>query len=67
MRSHIGDSTNTVSIFNSYFYRIEPSGRWLTLVVRLRCELDDEIGFCHHQEFLGLLVRLITRGPILIH
>jgi hypothetical protein len=43
---------NTIWIFNSYFYQIEPSGRCLTLIVRRACELEDEIGFCHHREFL---------------
>ena len=43
---------NAICIFNSYFYQIEPSRLRLTLVVRRACELDEEIGFCHHREFL---------------
>ena len=43
---------NAIWIFNSYFYQIEPSRLRLTLVVRRACELDEEIGFCHHREFL---------------
>jgi hypothetical protein len=43
---------NAICILNSRLYWIEPSGRCLTLVVRRACESDDEIGFCHHREFL---------------
>jgi hypothetical protein len=43
---------NAIWIFKSYFYQIEPSRVRLTLVVRRACELDEEIGFCHHREFL---------------
>jgi len=43
---------NAICILNSCFYWIEPSRLRLTLVVRRACELDDEIGFCHHREFL---------------
>ena len=32
--------------------RLSLLGLRLTLVVRRACELDDEIGFCHHREFL---------------
>ena len=44
---------NAIWIFNSYFYQIEPSRLRLTLV-RRACELDDEIGFCHHREILRI-------------
>ena len=43
---------NAIWIFKSYFYQIEPSRLRLTLVVRRARESDDEIGFCHHREFL---------------
>ena len=54
MCSRYRNSMNTIWIFNSYFLQIEPSRRCLTLIVRRACELEDEdeIGFCHHREFL---------------
>jgi hypothetical protein len=50
---------NAIWIFKSYFYQIEPSRLRLTLVVRQACELDDEIGFYHHENFYVLLVRFV--------